>query len=387
MVMLLCLGGSFVFLYPRGDITDADAYIADEKTVFVGSELQAPRDISISARSAVLIEASSGNVIFEKASDIRMPMASTTKIMTALIALENCDISKVIKVSPLSIGIEGSSIYLSAGESVTMEDLLYALLLESANDAAAAIAIEVGGSIEGFAEMMNEKARELGLENTHFDNPHGLDSETHFTTAYELALITREAMKNETFKKIVSTHKRMMPLNGGEGTRVLVNHNKLLELYDGAVGVKTGFTKKSGRCLVSAAERDGLMLIAVTLKAPDDWRDHSSMLDLGFSLYEARELCDIGSFSYIMPVSGGECDHVMLNCAQRVTVIMPRDDGEIKTVIELPRFLYAPVCKGDIVGRIVFYLNGKEIADADIVTKGTVDAQINEKGFFHRLFK
>ncbi len=368
MALFLCLGGFFVFFEGQHGSQGSASYVSDEKTIFLsGKTLHA--DIQVSARSAVLIEASSGNVIWSKDANEPMPMASTTKIMTALVALEACDISRRIKISPSAVGVEGSSVYLSANESLTLEELLYAMLLESANDAAAAIAIEVGGSIEGFAEMMNQKAADMGLKNTHFENPHGLDGEAHFTTAYELALIAREAYMNETFKSIVSTHKKMIPLNGNEGTRVLVNHNKMLKLYDGAKGIKTGYTKKSGRCLVSSAERDGLSFIAVTLNAPDDWNDHKTMLDLGFSLYEKRTLCDIGSFSYIMPVSGGKDDHVILENTQKVSIILPRGSAEIKYTVELPHICLAPISSGEILGRLVFYLDGKEIAESEIAAK------------------
>ncbi len=373
MVLLLCLGGSFVFLGKNiTGLQNASSAEPDEITVFLPGERQSS-DIPVSAKSAVLIEASSGEVIWSKNSDSRMPMASTTKIMTALVALENGDISKEVKVSPLAVGVEGSSVYLSANEVLTLEELIYAMMLESANDAAAAIAIEVGGSIESFAEMMNQKACDLGLKDTHFENPHGLDGDTHYTTAYELSLIAREAMKHETFKEMVSTHRKTIPLNGYEGTRVLVNHNKMLNLYEGAVGVKTGYTKKSGRCLVSAAERDGLCFIAVTLGAPDDWDDHTKMLDLGFSLYEKKNLCDIGSFSYIMPVSGGIDDHIILENTKAVTVILPRGEGEIKCVVELPKFCLAPISKGQKIGKLVYCLGNEVIAESEIVACGSVE--------------
>ena len=371
MVMLLCLGGFFVIFGKREGGTHASLSDNTETTLFLSGNA-AGADISVSARSAVLIEASSGEVIWAKNPDTRMPMASTTKIMTALVALELGDITKKVKISPLAVGVEGSSIYLSENEVLTLEELLYAMMLESANDAAAAIAIEIGGSIEGFAELMNKKAQSMGLCNTHFENPHGLDGETHYTTARELALIAREALSNETFRKIVSAHKKVIPLGNGEGARVLVNHNKMLDRYEGATGVKTGFTKKSGRCLVSSAERDGLTFIAVTLNAPDDWNDHENMLNLAFSLYEKRTLCDIGSFSYIMPLCGGVDDHVMLENTQKVTVILPRNAKNIKCVVELPRFCYAPICEGDVVGRLVFTLDGKEIAESEIIAKNAV---------------
>lgn len=253
--------------------------------------------LSLSAESAVLIDANSGNVLYSKNHTERMEMASTTKIMTALVAAESFDSKKTVRVSPEAVGVEGSSVYLYEGEQITMEELLYSLLLQSANDAATAIAIAVAGSVEEFADMMNARASEMGLDNTHFTNPHGLSDNEHYTTAYDLAIIASHALKNETVREIVSTYKKTIPIDSRCNPRTLVNHNKMLRLYDGAIGVKTGFTKRAGRCLVSAAERDGLTLIAVTLNAPDDWRDHTQMLDFGFDSYESLLIAEVGAFS------------------------------------------------------------------------------------------
>lgn len=386
LALLLCLGGFFVFFgLERIGAEATDSMLTSESKIFISGKNYSLPDPSVSAKSAVLIEAESGEIIFSKNADERMPMASTTKIMTALVAIENADITKSVSVSPAAVGVEGSSVYLYANERMTLEDLLYAMMLESANDAATAIAIEVGGSVDGFAEMMNAKAGEMGLSDTHFENPHGLDGDRHYTTAYELALIAREALSNEKFREICSTYKKTIPLNETEGVRLLINHNKLLRSYDGAIGVKTGFTKKSGRCLVSAAERDGLGFIAVTLGAPDDWRDHSAMLDYGFSLYEARALCDIGSFSYIMPISGGDTDHIILENAQKITVILPRDTGDIECVVELPRFCLAPTKAGEEIGKLVYYLDGERIAESAIIAKTSADSS-KSKGFWARIF-
>ena len=339
----------------------------------------------ISARAAVLIEASTGRVIASKNADRRMPMASTTKIMTALVAIECCDIDTVVTVSPDAVGVEGSSIYLFEGERLSLEDLLYAMLLESANDAAAAIAIAVGGSIEGFAEMMNEKAQKLGLMDTHFTNPHGLDDPEHYTTALELAKIASVAMKNEVFRTIVSTRKATVPQNNGEGARVLFNHNKLLGGYDGAVGIKTGYTKLSGRCLVSAAERDGVELIAVTLSAPNDWNDHKAMLDYGFSLYESRVICGKDEFVHVMPVMSGKDDYVILKNAEALTLTLPKNASLVECTVELPSFIYAPVSENEQIGRLVYSIDGKTIAEVPIVASYSVDGAVYKKSIFERL--
>lgn len=249
--------------------------------IFYSTVIFSASEIRLSAKSAVLYDPRSESFLYSKNADARLPMASTTKIMTALVAIESSSLEATVDISDDAVGTEGSSLYLKKGEKMTMGDLLFGLMLRSANDAAAAIAYEISGSIEAFAEKMNEKAEVLGLTDTHFTNPHGLDDKEHYTTARELAIITGEALKNDTFLRIVSTKKQIITNSDGE-SRLLINHNKLLNMYENTIGVKTGFTKKSGRCLVGAAERDGVRLITVTINAPDDWKDHTTLLDYGF---------------------------------------------------------------------------------------------------------
>ncbi len=316
----------------------------------------------VSASSAVLIEGDSGRILMDVESHRRMPMASTTKIMTALVALANSSPSDEVIVSEKAVGIEGSSVYLKTGERLTMEQLLYALLLESANDAAAAIAIEVAGSIEAFAQMMNETAAELGLDETHFTNPHGLDDEEHYTTAHDLAMLARHALQNPDFARIAGTYKTTIPLNGTEGTRVLVNHNKMLKIYDGAIGVKTGYTRHSGRCLVSAAERDGVRMIAVTLSAPDDWRDHTAMLDYGFSLYTSVDLAECGEYKCTLSCLGGDVSEITASNHVPVRAVLPAAHGAVTVSYAANRPLCAPVSAGDPVGELIFSCDGAEIA-------------------------
>ena len=358
---------SFIFV--------ADGYSGIEctKNDALPTKNGSPGALSVSARSAILIEAESGKVIWSKNADERLPMASTTKIMTALVALECSDVSRTVEISSAAVGIEGSSIYLYEKEKLTLEDLLYALLLESANDAAAAIAIEVGGSIEGFAEMMNDKAAELGLRDTHFTNPHGLDDAEHFTTARELAIITKAALENEVFKSIVSTFKKTIPLNETEGVRLLINHNKMLKSYDGAIGVKTGYTRKSGRCLVSAAERDGVGFICVTLSAPDDWRDHHALLDHGFSLYESRVLCKADEISFVQNIVGGVQEYVTVTTDRDISVVLPRSASAVEATVELFPFTYAPVNSGEKLGRIIYSVDGKVVAEAPLYASYAVE--------------
>ncbi len=341
---------------------------------------------SVSAKSAILINGESGQVLYEKDADRRLPMASTTKIMTAIVALENCPIDRIVSISPIAVGTEGSSIYLYEGEELTMEQLLYALLLESANDAAVAIAVEVGGDIDGFAKMMNDKADELGLTDTHFDNPHGLDSSSHYTTARELAKITEYAMKNEKFAEIVSTYKKVIPLNSTEGVRLLLNHNRLLKYYDGTVGVKTGYTKKSGRCLVSAAKRDGIFLICVTLDAPNDWSDHKNLFDYGFSTYESKILMPSGGYIGSAPVISGESGSITISNRDEVRAVLPRSVGEVKCNVELFRFYYAPIQEGDIVGRLVYTYNGEIVGECYLYAINSVKARNYKNNIFEYIF-
>ncbi len=337
---ILCLILAFSFLFCAFLLPTA----AEEGT---------PSSPSLSAQSAVLMETESGAVVYEKNAHTRLPMASTTKIMTALVALELAAPDTVICVDGRAVGTEGSSVYLCAGEKLTLEELLYALMLESANDAAVAIAIGVSGSEEAFVDAMNTKATSLGLSDTHFANPHGLDAPAHYTTAYELGRIAQAALQNPLFKTIVSTRKTTISHQDTDGVRLLVNHNKMLRQYDGCIGVKTGFTQKSGRCLVSAAERDGVTMIAVTIDSPDDWNDHTKLLDYGFANYRRVELCP-ADFRLCLPVVGGKETYTMVGISQSVSVTMPIGSPVIEQTIECPHHLYATVNEGDICGRMLF---------------------------------
>lgn len=261
---------------------------------------------AVSAQHAIVTDALTGTVLFEKDADARCLIASTTKIMTGLIVCEECGLDSVVEIPPEAVGIEGSSLYLKAGERVRTEDLLYGMLLRSGNDAAAALAIDHSGSIEAFADRMNERAGELGLNNTHFANPHGLDDDENFSTCEDLAKLASFAMQNPDFARIVSTKEHRF------GSHVVTNHNKLLWRYDGADGVKTGFTKAAGRILVSSAVRSGRRLICVTIDAPDDWNDHASLLDDGFARFEQRRLSEKGQIFGAGLASAAAVDALML---------------------------------------------------------------------------
>lgn len=336
------------------------------------------KEIWVSAKSAILIEAESQTVLYQKNAFARLPMASTTKIMTALVAAESGDLDRIVKIDDRAVGVEGSSIYLAKGESMSMRDLLYALLLASANDAAAAIAYEISGSIEDFAALMNQKATALGLTSTHFTNPHGLHHEEHYTTAYDLAVLTASALKNKDVASICAAKSATLPMEGG--TRYISNHNKLLKSYKGCIGVKTGFTKTSGRCLVSAAERDGLRLIAVTLNAPDDWQDHTSLLDFGFEQYELFTPAKKGEFTSTLNVIGGSVAQTVVSNTQDVSVLQKKSNGEISYKIEASRLLFAPVERGEVVGRLVYFEDGREIASSPLIAITKVERAKKSRG-------
>lgn len=345
--------------------------------------------ISLSAKSAILIDIDEKNVLYKKNEKERMPMASTTKIVTALVACELLNCAQTLKISRVAVGIEGSSIYLQEGEILSVEHLLYALLLESANDAAVALAVSAAGSIEKFAEKCNEKAYALGLRDTNFTNPHGLYDENHYTTAYDLAILSADALKNPTIAKICATKRYEIPFGAteenplGEGKRYLKNHNKMLSIYEGAIGGKTGFTKKSGRCLVSAAKRDDLTLIAVTLNAPDDWRDHTAMLNYGFERFERRVIFSQNEFSYSFPLSNGVSNFVKITNLSPITVVTPKNAPAHTYSIEACfRFAVAPVQKGQIVAKLCVSLNGKQYTST-LICAENISAKNENHSFFN----
>lgn len=330
-----------------------------------------------SARSAVLMDAESGRVLYEKNADARSLIASTTKIMTGLLVCEQCDLSAEFTVPPEAAGIEGSSLYLKAGDTRSVRELLYGLMLRSGNDAAAALAVCCDGSVEAFVARMNTRARELGLRQTHFANPSGLDDEDHYSTARELALLARAAMENQTFREVVST--RSITIDG----RTMTNHNKLLWRYEGALGVKTGYTRAAGRILVSCAERDGRRLIAVTICDPDDWNDHAALLDYGFTAFERRVILHAGQTAAELPVLAGEQDTVELAAFDALALpLRPEEHAELRLIA--PRFVYAPVLAGP-AGLAEVWCGGEKLAEVTLYYREPV-AQKTEKSRFARIF-
>ncbi len=339
--------------------------------------------LSVSAKAAVLINGENGEIIFSKNADTKLSMASTTKIMTALLLCEHGNLQKEVTVTPEMVRVEGSSMGLLAGDKVTLHDLLYGLMLSSGNDAANVIAFTLGGSLKGFVKMMNKKARELELTSTHFETPSGLDGESHYTTAYELAMLTSYAMQNKDFKAAVGSSIATLNYGNPPYRRTLTNHNKLLKTYDGAIGVKTGFTKKSGRCLVSAAERDGKYLIAVTLNAPSDWQDHKLMLDYGFSVIKQTHFLP-QSDSYNIPVINGKNDSLSVKI--EALTVNSLDTEDIRCDIYLPEFLYAPIKKGEKVGKAVYTQGDKLLAEKPLLAKTDINAKPYKESLLNIMF-
>lgn len=338
---------------------------------------------ALSAECAVLYDPAGRRVLYGKNAEKRHAMASTTKIMTALVALRHLPLDTVVTVPKEATGVEGSSVYLKEGETYTLKALLYALLLQSANDAAEAIAYAVAGGIEPFSDLMNEEAARLGLSNTHFENPHGLDGEAHYTTAKELAIIAAEALENEIFSEIVATRRYIFTSTNGENPRTLINHNKMLLLYDGAVGVKTGYTKSCGRCLVTAARRDGLTLISVTLDAPGDWADHTALLDYGFSCYQRRVIAAERELSFSLPLFNTEGTVTITN-RDELSLVMPKEGTLPAPRLDITASPVAPLAAGTVVGSITYRTeDGMEAVSPLIVTEDVPQPKIS-KGWFGR---
>ena len=317
-----------------------------------------------SGKAMVLMHAQTGQLLFSKNCDEKLLIASTTKIMTALVVIENCSLEEKVDIIPEYTGVEGSSMYLAAGESYTVEQLLYGLMLSSGNDAALALAQHCAGSVESFVAMMNEKAQQLGLLSTGFKNPNGLDAKGHGSTARELALLTAEAMKNPVFTRIVSAKSYTI------GERCFKNHNRLLWSCNGVIGVKTGYTRAAGRTLVSCAERHGLKLICVTLNDPDDWRDHSAYYDWAFENYEYKNLIPWGT-QYAIPVISGQEDRVYAACPDFAASLIEKG-AAIAYTVELPHFVYAGVTKGETAGTIYVMADGKPIGEYKLVYTSSV---------------
>ena len=316
--------------------------------------------VSTSASAVILVDADSGRVLYEKNADEVRLIASITKLMTALVAVEQePDLTRTVTVKAEWLHTEGSSIYLKAGEQITMEALLYGLLLESGNDAAMVIAYVCAGGEAEFAELMNEKAGALGMDKSRFANPSGLNADGHYSTARDMAKAAAACIENETISKICAT--RSITL----GSRTFVNHNRLLGLYEGCIGMKTGYTQRAGRTLVSAARRDGQTLIAVTLNDPDDWKDHMALFDYGFECYPAKQLSRKDEVVGSVPVAGSLVRFV--DVAAGADFFYPLAENESAEVrVEYTDLAEAPIEEGQSAGKMVYLLNGQEVGSTEL---------------------
>lgn len=327
----------------------------------------------VSAKSAVLINADNGQILYAKDENEKRPMASTTKIMTALITLEAAEVNnRIITITDKMVKVEGSSMGLLPGEKLSLKSLAAGMLIVSGNDAANSAAIAISGSTEAFAELMNQRAKELNLTSTHFVTPSGLDDVQHYTTAKDLAVLAAAAMKNTEFAEIAGQKLMNVPYVSPDQTYRLTNHNKLLSMYQDCIGVKTGYTQKAGRCLVSAAQRNGVRLIAVTLSAPDDWNDHQRMLNYGFTKLTSYPIDD-SDCSLTLPVVGGISNSVGVCGAVGSSVVVNADDSsKIKRTVEMPEFVYAPVEAGQTIGTVRYTVDEQTIAVTELTATGEV---------------
>lgn len=341
--------------------------------------------VDVSAGGVMLMDARTHKVLYAKTAHEKLPMASTTKIMTAILAIEAGNLDALVTIPQEAYGVEGSSMYLRLGEQISMRDLLYGLMLVSGNDAAVAIAVHVGGSVEGFAALMNAKAASLGAHNTHFVTPNGLPDPDHYTTAYDLALIACYAMQNETFREIVGT--TYYQTTTGEIARTVKNKNKILWEYEGGNGVKTGYTMAAGKCLVFAAEREGMQLVGVVLNCPDMFPSAKRLLDYGFETYQQETLVAADERIARVRVTGGKKN--ALEVAAKNDIIILVKDGDsttVRTVVNLAGPVEAPVEKGDVLGTLEVWEDGRVLAETELVAAETVESSAY-LDYLERLFK
>lgn len=352
-------------------------HFAGAAAALLAAALFLPRSAeAVSAQHAYVLDGISGRVLYAKQEKQQALIASTTKIMTALVVCEQCNVLDRMRIPAEAVGIEGSSMYLQEGEVLTIQELLYGLMLSSGNDAAVALAIYCGGTVEGFAQQMNDKARTLGLQNTHFENPNGLDSPGHYSTAEDLGKLAAYAMENPIFAKTVSAKTVKV------GQRCLTNHNKLLWRLPGAEGVKTGYTKAAGRILVSSAVRNDRRVLAVTLDDPNDWADHTELLEDSFARYTIQTVFREGDRVGTLEVVGGETGRVEVLAAEDFSYALAQEET---TVLALPGpgFVYAPAVEGADAGYVYVLLNGKAVGKVPVVYGQTVEqSEEKEKTYF-----
>lgn len=337
-----------------------------------------------SAESYVLYCADNGRVIASKDADKHMKPASTTKIMTTLLTLEAAAVCDETVAFTKDMTAEGSSMYLGLGERVKLGDLAVGMMMSSGNDAANAAALTIGGSFEEFSDLMNERAKHIGMTDTHFVTPSGLDDDEHYSTAYDMALLMSYALKNPDFAQLSSKESAGVDFVEPEKHITYTNHNRLLSLYEYCIGGKTGYTKSAGRCLVSAAKKDGLTFVCVTMNDKNDWDDHIALYDYGFASYACEAESD-SLFVADIPCVGGEAELVSVAGKNDLTLVLPvQDKSKLVRKIYIDRFLYAPVCENQTVGRIDYCVDGEPVASVDIIAVDSVKLK-SSKNIFKRI--
>lgn len=325
---------------------------------FGGQVVKATAKPLTTAKSMIVLETLGNKTLYEHNADEKLPMASTTKIVTAITVIENCEnLDELITVPKSATLVEGSSIYLRAGEQLSVRDLLYGLMLQSGNDSAETLALKFGeGDISKFAEMMNQTAEKIGVQNSNFVTPHGLDDKDHYTTARDLALITSYALKNKDFKDIVSCKSHVIKASEHNTAKTLINKNKLLSSMEGCIGVKTGFTKKAGRCLVSACEREGMQVVCVVLNCGPMFEESADLLNLAYNEYELKEILPAYKFAGDVTVTNGEKTSTRVYNKEGFSCVMKKGDAERYTVeYDLEKTIDAPVEKGQKLGEVRIY--------------------------------
>lgn len=357
LISLMILGITFFTLLPSQNITKVNA--------------------ENFCKASVVVESSSKRVLSEKNKDEKLPMASTTKIMTALVTLENAkNLDEIIKIDDRAVGIEGTSIYLRKGEEMTVRELLFGLMLPSGNDASLALAYHIGnGNFEEFVNMMNSMAQKLNLKNTHFANPHGLDQESHYTSAYDLALITIEAMKHKDFRDIVSTKNIQITGNKEVGNRFLRNKQRLLKTLEGCNGVKTGFTDNAGRCLVTSCNRNGMELISVVLNCPNMFEESARLIEEAYKTYTYETILEPYSYITSIGVEEGKYDNVKVYTMKGFKYPLKENEKELIHIeTKLPEILNAPLEKEEEIGEIKIFFEKSLIFSEKIYTMESVES-------------
>lgn len=339
--------------------------------------------LSTSAKACIVLEADSGRVLGGQEIHKRLPMASTTKMMTALLALEQPELEELFTVDPRAVGTEGSSMGLREGDQVNLLSLCYGMLLPSGNDAANATAYRLGDSLEGFAQLMNQRAEELGLGDTHYQNPSGLDAQGHYSSAYDLAKLCAVALEEPTFREICGLTRAQVSFGNPPKAHWLENYNKLLTRYPGCIGVKTGFTEAAYRCLVSAAERDGVTLICVTLNCPDDWDTHAALYDHFFAQLEPVDLSALVPES--LPLANGSEDRqgqpvekLPVTFGSKSSAVILSGEKVSGEVLRQP-LLFSPVSAGEVVGELQLYLDGQPWQRLPLLAGADVRSSDREK--------